>query len=181
MVCAVPSAARLLLRQQRQQNPFSHNNLPISLELCDSAKLARYLSEHTLISHSLGATMSTTYLQNGQAVHTEVRGVAVLHGLPSTLFQGVTIHELGHVWLIVQGISNLPAWAEEGFCELLSYRYYTQANTPESRYRASAIEQVFNAYMLLQSQWVFRASLKFCKRQNACPQFQRRKEKRLLC
>lgn len=117
-----------------------YNNLPISLELCDRAKLARYLSEHTLISHSLGATMSTTYMQNGQAVRTEVRGVAVLHGLPSTLFQGVTIHELGHVWLVVQGISNLPSWAEEGFCELLSYRYYTELNTPESRYHATAIE-----------------------------------------
>ncbi|HEY5002601.1 MAG TPA: protein DA1 [Ktedonobacteraceae bacterium] len=117
-----------------------YNNLPISLELCDRAKLAHYLGAHTL-AHSLGATMSTTYMQNGQPLRTEVRGVAVLHGLPSTLFQGVTIHELGHVWLIVQGISNLPSWAEEGFCELLSHRYYAQLNTPEGRYHATAIEQ----------------------------------------
>jgi len=117
-----------------------YNNLPISLELCDRAKLAHYLGGHSL-AHSLGATMSTTYMQNGRPVRTEVRGVAVLHGLPSMLFQGVTIHELGHVWLVVQGISNLPSWAEEGFCELLSHRYYTQLNTPESRYHATAIER----------------------------------------
>ncbi|MBV9711679.1 MAG: protein DA1 [Ktedonobacteraceae bacterium] len=116
-----------------------YNNLRLSLELCDRAKLARYLSERNL-THSLGATMSTTYMQNGQTLRTEVRGVAVLHGLPTTLFQGVTIHELGHVWLIVQGISSLPLWAEEGFCELLSYRYYNELNTPEGRYHAIAIE-----------------------------------------
>jgi len=61
--------------------------------------------------------------------------------LPAMLFQGVTVHELGHVWLIVHGIQNLPSWAEEGFCELLSYRFYTEMNTPESRYHARAIEQ----------------------------------------
>ena len=116
-----------------------YNNLRLSLELCDRAKLARYLSERNL-THSLGATMSTTYMQNGQVLRTEVRGVAVLHGLPTTLFQGVTIHELGHVWLIVNGISDLPLWAEEGFCELLSHRYYSELNTPEGRYHATAIE-----------------------------------------
>jgi len=67
--------------------------------------------------------------------------VGVLRGLPATLFQGVTVHELGHVWLIVHGIQNLPSWAEEGFCELLSYRFYTEMNTPESRHCAQAIEE----------------------------------------
>jgi DNA-directed RNA polymerase subunit RPC12/RpoP len=117
-----------------------YNNLPISLELCDRAKLAHYLNERNQ-AHSLGATMSTSYLQNGQVVRMEVRGVAVLRGLPSTLFQGVTVHELGHVWLIANGISNLPSWAEEGFCELLSHRYYMGLNTSEGRYHATAIER----------------------------------------
>ena len=58
-----------------------------------------------------------------------VNGIAVLQGLPAVLFQGVTAHELGHVWLIVHGIQDLPNWAEEGFCELLSYRYYTEMAT----------------------------------------------------
>jgi hypothetical protein len=52
----------------------------------------------------------------------------------------VTIHELGHVWLLVHDIKDLPVWAEEGFCELLTYRYYTQLNTEESRYYAQGIE-----------------------------------------
>ena len=73
-------------------------------------------------------------------LRSEVRGVAVLLGLPATLFRGVTIHELGHVWLVVQGLYQLPPRSEEGFCELLSHRYYQQLNTPESIYHARAIE-----------------------------------------
>lgn len=117
-----------------------YNNLPLSLELCGHAKLAYYLNERGQ-SHSLGATMSKTYSLDGLVVRSEVTGVAVLLGLPSILFQGVTIHELGHVWLIVQGMQDLPSWAEEGFCELLSYRYYNELNTPESHYHATNIER----------------------------------------
>jgi hypothetical protein len=73
-------------------------------------------------------------------VRTEVNGVAVLEGMPALSFQGVTVHELGHVWLIVHDIKDLSLWAEEGFCELLTHRYYTQLNTEESRYHAKGIE-----------------------------------------
>lgn len=117
-----------------------YNNLPLSLELCDRARLATLLKERNQV-HSLGATTSSTYTQNGRVMRAEINGVAVLRGLPATLFQGVTVHELGHVWLIVHGIENLPSWAEEGFCELLSYRFYTAMNTPESRHQALTTEQ----------------------------------------
>jgi DNA-directed RNA polymerase subunit RPC12/RpoP len=117
-----------------------YNNLPLTLELCDRPKITEYMRERGE-PHTLGVTMSTTHTLNGREVRTEVSGIAVLQGLPTTLFQGVTIHELGHVWLVVHGIKGLPSWAEEGFCELLSYRYYTQMNTPESRYYTTSIEQ----------------------------------------
>jgi len=119
-----------------------YHNLHLSLELVDRPRLAHLLKGRagTAGTDSLGVTMSTTHTLNGRIVNTEVNGVAVLEGLPSTLFQGVTIHELGHVWLIVHDIQGLPSWAEEGFCELLSYRYYTQLNTEESRYHAKGIE-----------------------------------------
>ncbi len=119
-----------------------YNNLHLSLELVDRPRLAQLLKERagTTGTDSLGITLSTTHTLNGRAVSTEVNGVAVLEGLPSIVFQGTTIHELGHVWLIVHDIKNLPLWSEEGFCELLSYRYYTQLNTGESRYHANSIE-----------------------------------------
>src|SRR2546421_9174042 len=71
-----------------------YNNLHLSLELCDRAKLAVLLQSRAE-QHSLGVTSSSTYTQNGQVMHTQVDGIAVLRGMPSTLFQGVTIHELG--------------------------------------------------------------------------------------
>ena len=128
------------LKQWIGSQGLRYNNLPIKLELCNRAKLAQYLGGQTE-SHSLGATMHVKYMQNGQHIRTEVSGVAVLAGLPSTLFQGVTIHELGHVWLTTHGIEHLQPWQEEGFCELLAYRYYMHVNTTESLYHAQCIEK----------------------------------------
>lgn len=119
-----------------------YNNLPLKLEIVNRETLAHYLDERGESEpHSLGATMSETRTVNGRVMSTEVSGVAVLAGLPELLFQGVVVHELGHVWLVVQGVQNLPSWQEEGFCELLSYRFYGDVNTLEGRYRAENIER----------------------------------------
>ncbi|HLZ61630.1 MAG TPA: protein DA1 [Ktedonosporobacter sp.] len=133
------SEAKPLYTQVKQwvgRQGLTYNNQPLSLHLYDRARLAALFPErnHT---DALGAT---TYLKNGQGAGSEVRGVAVRQGLPAILFQGVTVHEFGHVWLIVHSI-QLPTWAEEGFCELLSYRFYTELNTPESTFHATGIER----------------------------------------
>ncbi len=119
-----------------------YNNLHLSLELVDRQKLGRLITGRagTAGIHSQGVTLSTTHTLNGKVTRTEVNGVAVLEGMPALSFQGVTVHELGHVWLIVHDVKDLPLWAEEGFCELLTHRYYTQLNTEESRYHAQGIE-----------------------------------------
>lgn len=117
-----------------------YNNLNLHIELRNRQQLAQLLRQPN-DTRSLGATLHTTYTENGRVVRTEVNGVAILRGLPATLFQGVTVHELGHAWLAVHGVVDLPDWAEEGFCELLSYRFYTQMDTTESRYHATGIEQ----------------------------------------
>jgi hypothetical protein len=117
-----------------------YNNLPIHLELCGRATLAKYMQGRDL-PDALGATAGKFYTENGRIVRAEVSGVAILLGLPSTLFRGVVAHELGHVWFVTQSIQRVPSWAEEGFCELLAYRYYSELNTPESRYHAEAIER----------------------------------------
>jgi hypothetical protein len=121
---------------------LKYNNLHLSLELVDRHKLARLITGRagTAGIHSQGVTLSTTHTLNSKEVRTEVNGIAVLEGMPTTSFQGVTIHELGHVWLIVHDIKDLQSWAEEGFCELLTHRYYTQLNTEESRYHAKSTE-----------------------------------------
>jgi hypothetical protein len=134
--------ARPLFSQVKQwvgRQRLVYNNLPLSLDLCGPARLAALLHGRSQV-HAHGATMSTTYTQDGRELYTKVEGVSVLRGLPAMLFQGVAVHELGHVWLVVHGVKNLPLWAEEGFCELLSYYWYSEVNTPESRYYSHSIE-----------------------------------------
>ena len=135
-------AQAIFAAQQRwlAKQGLEYNNLQTNVELCDRAKLAT-LMQGRKGTDTLGVTLSTTHTLNGQAIRTDVNGVAVLRGLPITLFQGVATHELGHAWLIVQGIKGLPSWAEEGFCELLAYRFFTGTGTAEGRYHAEGIEK----------------------------------------
>ena len=132
------------VKQWMSSQGFVYNNLHLTLELVDRNRLAVYMhgrvQPQTGDPHMLGVTRSTTHTLNGREVRTEVDGVAVLQGLPTPLFQGVVVHELGHVWLVVHDIKGLPLWAEEGFCELLAYRYYSGLNTPESSFHAASIE-----------------------------------------
>jgi len=126
------------LKQWVSGQGLRYNNLPIALELCGRTTLASYLrDQHD--HHTLGATLSTTYTADGRIVQNRVDKIAVLRGLPSFLFEGIVIHELGHAWLIVHGIQNLPQWAEEGFCELLAYRYYGEQGTEMARYRRESM------------------------------------------
>jgi hypothetical protein len=137
-------AARPLFNAVKQwvgNEGLVYNNLPLSLELCGKARLSQLLRDHHL-THARGATVSATYSSNGREFYSEVRGVAVLRGLPAQLFQGITIHELGHVWLVVHGLQGrLPLWAEEGFCELLAYRFYQLHPSQETAYYARGIEE----------------------------------------
>jgi hypothetical protein len=63
----------------------------------------------------------------------------LLNGLPSPSFEGVAVHELGHAWLACREITGLSLRAEEGFCEMLAWRWYTWRDTPESRFHARRI------------------------------------------
>jgi hypothetical protein len=117
-----------------------YNDLELHIELRDRAQMTKFLRE-SRDTRSLGAILHTTYTKNGRLVRTEVDGVAILRGLPNILFQGVTVHELGHAWLVVHSVTDLPPWAVEGFCELLAYRFYQGILTDEGRYHAQCIEQ----------------------------------------
>jgi hypothetical protein len=45
------------------------------------------------------------------------------------------------VWLIMQAVWDWPKPDEEGFCQLLAHRYYTQVDTDDSRCQARRIER----------------------------------------
>ncbi|MGB1253582.1 MAG: protein DA1, partial [Candidatus Promineifilaceae bacterium] len=72
----------------------------------------------------LGLTTTTRYMRNKRLDRIEVNSVAILQGLPHALFEGVCVHELGHVWMAQHKIVGLPKVEEEGVCELLSHRHY---------------------------------------------------------
>lgn len=84
----------------------------------------------------LGKALVTRRAGANSATHLELH---LLRGMPSPLFEGVAIHELGHAWLACRGVRGLPAWGEEGFCELLSHRWYSDVDTVETRYYAQRI------------------------------------------
>lgn len=75
----------------------------------------------------LGLTLRAAAAPRKRAGSGVVQQVAIVAGLPRPLFEGVGVHELGHVWLAQRGLLDLPEKAEEGFCELLAFQYYTTA------------------------------------------------------
>ncbi len=117
-----------------------YNDLELRIKLCERSDLASLLQRDEG-GRVLGATWYSTYIQQGQVTQTVVNGVAIMRGLPVPLFHGVTIHELGHAWLVVHRVTTLPLWAEEGFCELLAHRFYTEMATETSKYYALRIER----------------------------------------
>jgi hypothetical protein len=120
------------------QQGFRFQQLPLRLELWERARIDKAVSTHT-INHTLGITLSRQEILNQRVLSTKVEGIAVVPGMPATLFAGVVAHELGHAWLIVHEIRSLPLPMEEGFCQLLSYRYYQSLSTPEARYHSTAL------------------------------------------
>ena len=119
---------------------LSFNDLNLQIELRNDAQIAGILARSES-NHALGVTLHTTYTEGGKVARTVVNGVAILRSLPSVLFQGVTIHELGHAWLAVHKVCGLEPWQEEGFCELLAHRFYSQIGTADATYHATCIEK----------------------------------------
>ena len=89
----------------------------------------------------LGLTSSTRYMRQKRVDHAKIESVAILQGLPHTLFEGVCIHELGHVWLVQHNIVNLPILDEEGFCELLAHRHYLAIGSKADLFYARGIAE----------------------------------------
>lgn len=117
---------------------LSFNALDLQIKLCNRRHLENILG-HTN-TRALGVASRSTHIHDNLHVKTTVLGVTILRGLPSGLFQGVTIHELGHAWLGVHQVVDLPNWAEEGFCELLAHRFYRAGPNPINNFYADGIE-----------------------------------------
>lgn len=134
---ALPHFRRLL--QWASDQGLQYGGLPLRVELRSAAQLADFIGRTS--PDALGGTLVKVSTRLGKVIDTRVEGVSLLRGLPIPLFDGVVVHEIGHVWLVVHGVTQLPRWAEEGFCQLLSHRYYHQLNSAEARFYCRDIEE----------------------------------------
>lgn len=64
----------------------------------------------------------------------KVRRIEILKGLSRQVMSGVVAHELGHAWLFMNRIDNLPSPIVEGFCNTLSYLYHDDFKTDEAEF-----------------------------------------------
>jgi hypothetical protein len=87
----------------------------------------------------LGVTIHQRLWRGRKLVRNRIHAMEIVQGLAPLRFQGVVAHELGHVWLAVHRIW-LPTAIEEGFCELLAWRFYGDLGTEEARLYAQEIE-----------------------------------------
>jgi hypothetical protein len=87
----------------------------------------------------LGSTIHSRMWRGRKLIRNRIRAIQIVKGLAPLEFQGVVAHELGHVWLALHRV-QAPAGMEEGFCELIAHRFYTDIGTPEGRRLAHRIE-----------------------------------------
>lgn len=120
------------------QQGVSLTKTKFKIEVVDRAE---FLSRKGGRHDPLGLTSSTKFSVNNRFDHAKIDGVAFLTGMPTTLFKGVCVHELGHVWLLQRGVVELPIVEEEGFCELLSYRHYIASGGHADLFYARNIER----------------------------------------
>ena len=77
---------------------------------------------------------------NGLETARNVTEIVILYGLPITHASAIMAHELGHVWCLLNHMPDLSSPVQEGICEMFSYGYLSQLDTPESRFHMKGIE-----------------------------------------
>jgi hypothetical protein len=105
--------------------------------------LTNTVPSRRLIQHTGARSMGWTevrWTDNGSGRRYDIL-VAMKLSLPSLVFRGVAAHELGHVWLLTNGITQLREDETEGFCELLSHEFYKSMKTPEANHQAKRIRE----------------------------------------
>lgn len=86
-----------------------------------------------------GISLLETQSVNGQERARVVKEVVILYGLPREHSAAIMAHELGHVWCFLQRMPKMPLDIQEGICELFSFGYLSELNTPESEFYRNGI------------------------------------------
>lgn len=85
-----------------------------------------------------GQTVPQRLCVGRKLVRNGISAVEIVRGLDPVTFQCAAAHELGHVWLLIHRIC-LPLGLEEGFCEVVAYRFCLDQGSPGA---AALAEQI---------------------------------------
>jgi hypothetical protein len=133
-------AAQILAEVQKRMREYNLDTDTVTIPLEMTSVTTMNQQGITVSAARLqGLTQTHTLTHNGN-VQRQVKAVTVLRGLPQEQFAGVLTHELGHVWLFMQGVDNLPQDLEEGLCNLFAYLLHQENTTPEARYCIHLLE-----------------------------------------
>jgi len=88
-----------------------------------------------------GQTLKQVATRDGQEVARTIEAVLVLGGLPPVYLENVLAHELGHVWLFIERIDDLPEDLEEGLCNLFAYLLHQEQTSPEARHCMQLLDE----------------------------------------
>lgn len=86
-----------------------------------------------------GISLLETQSVNGQERARVVKEVVILYGLPREHAAAILAHEFGHVWCFLQRLPQMPLEIQEGICELFSFGYLSEIDTPESAFYRNGI------------------------------------------
>jgi hypothetical protein len=115
------------------------NGLILKIDVLDGLAMAQKRGETQPSGRVLGNFRRISEWRNGHERRI-VDGITILQGLPRELFEGTVVHELGHAWLYLAKVDDLPRWQEEGFCNLLSYILHKDRPTPEAHWQVKLLE-----------------------------------------
>jgi len=112
----------------------------IPLQLVAQDELAQRSAKPPHLSPT-GMTCQRKTSENGHIIERQVEAILVLYGLPREHFATVMAHELGHVFLFMNGFPELEPMVEEGLCRLAEYLWLSLQKTPEATYRLKSIQE----------------------------------------
>ncbi|MBF0610749.1 MAG: protein DA1 [Magnetococcales bacterium] len=132
-----------LLRQVRQflhEQGMAFSEHPIPLRLTGLEEMQR-LTQPKAGRPAVGVTRTQTFSRGGKVVERVLQEIVILHSLPEEHFTMVAAHELGHAWLFMNGIDELPPMVEEGLCGLCEHLWLKQFDTPHSVFRLKGLQE----------------------------------------
>jgi hypothetical protein len=124
------------IRWLKTQGVDATGKVPLELRLGD----AKWFHDHGRLTDGRmvrGLAYGSSQWGADGMVDSQHDYIVVTRGLPDPVFEAVVVHELGHAWLQNNQVRDLEKIEEEGFCEVLAYRFLRESKHPSAAIHAS--------------------------------------------